>query len=162
MWNYDIQVNLAAIYVYVSEAHVTNFIARVISFRTPTEEEEDDYRAEEGFDMELSETDIALAAGKWSIWPPVELELTCSGISVSDTGVVTASFTISDFSRLNELVTDATTMAVVAPFLDRQGETTVSASVVNTDAETSSITISFTPDASWSSSSLFIFGLEAP
>lgn len=102
-------------------------------------------------------TEIAANAGRWTLVAPSEpLTISCVGLAVTS-GVVTATFSISDTSRYGEIISNGMATVTVATDLagtDRHG---LSASAT-TDASSGTFTVVFPVPSN--TSRLFIFGVQ--
>lgn len=128
----------------------TYFIAEVLSGGLG--EEDDPF---EGFDLPRT-------AKSWSYIPdPTPSEppsITCTAISVAS-GTVTLTYSISDYSRLSEIVqSGAARVRIAADITGATDPRTVEATLVSSDSEASTFTLSFSIGANWTHQSMFIFG----
>lgn len=162
-FDYDEEVYLAAVFVNVNELKpATNFIARAISFRTPTEEDDDEAMDEEGVAFNLMINNIATDAGRWEVVaaaPPAPLEIECTNIAVSG-GTVTVTYQVSDISGF---AVGSTVNFSVAYSLARNASgalatETLSGTINSIDATASTFTATLSPPAN--TTSLFILGID--
>ena len=160
-WGYDEDAYFAGIFIYVDESLRTNYIARAVSVHTPLESEDvNEWGLEIG--VKRSIENIAVDAGKWQVIYNEPPSITCTDLCVTG-GVVSATYSISEFSRLNEVVSGEETSVIVAADLARTTQTNLAASVTATNSVDSTFTFSFNPaEQNWTNSTLFIFGVVPP
>ena len=157
-FGYGTNACFVAIYVYSNETSgVTYYIAEPLCISTPTEYE----AMVNPFDIPVI-SDIAINAGRWQLLHNEPPSITCTDLCVTG-GVVSATYSISEFSRLNEIVSGEETSVIVAADLARTTQTNLAASVAATNSVDSTFTFSFNPaEQNWTNSTLFIFGVEPP
>lgn len=154
-FGYNTNACFAAIYIYTNDTAVY-YIAEPLCLTTPTREE-----AEVSFKIPFI-PNIALNAGRWEVIYNEPPSITCTDLCVTG-GVVSATYSISEFSRLNEIVSNEETSVIVAADLARTTQTNLAASVTATNSGESTFTFSFNPaEQNWTNSTLFIFGVESP
>lgn len=142
-----------AIARYVSEKNNTYYIAQVFA---------EEYIGDDpDFDTHYIQPTIS-NAGRWEVIYNEPPTITCTDLCVTG-GVVSATYSISEFSRLNEIVSNEETSVIVAADLSRTTQTNLAASVTATNSGESTFTFSFNPaEQNWTNSTLFIFGVEPP
>ena len=147
-------VYAVAIATYFSEEYnCSYYIARAVAHEYKGDDPEFD-------SMGIPET--ISGAGRWQVIYNEPPSITCTDLCVTG-GVVSATYSISEFSRLNEIVSGEETSVIVAADLARTTQTNLAASVTATNSGESTFTFSFNPaEQNWTNSTLFIFGVESP
>jgi len=114
------------------------------------------------FDV-LSFSEAISDAGRWQVIYGEPPTITCTAFAVTN-NVVTATYAIDEFSRLNEVVGGNAANVVVLSNLSQPDNTTnLAATVTGTDSAASTFTLSFNPsEQNWASPTLFIKGVEPP
>ena len=144
---------LAIATYYSEEYNRSYYIARAIA------------REYTGDDPDFDKIGITATISQVSRWEVIYNEppsITCTDLCVTG-GVVSATYSISEFSRLNEIVSGEETSVIVAADLSRTTQTNLAASVTATNSVDSTFTFSFNPaEQNWTNSTLFIFGVEPP
>lgn len=145
----------AAVFTYEADNRVF-YIARVFESALNAESEDE-------FDwFYTSVFDIATSAGRWRYVgddiPAEPPAVECTAFSVAN-GVVSATYSISDFSRLGEIVENGSATASIARDVSgASGLAAVAATVTATDATASSFTVEFAAPEGWNTLFLFGFG----
>lgn len=160
LFGYDVDVYFAGVFIYVdAENNKTYYIARAVSEHTPLKSEDDNGWGQ-GTIVEV--LDLAANAGRWEVIYNEPPSITCTDLCVTG-GVVSATYSIPEFSRLNEVVSGEETSVIVAADLARTTQTNLAASITATNSVDSTFTFSFNPaEQNWTNSTLFIFGVEPP
>ncbi|MBR4611463.1 MAG: hypothetical protein IKO40_01975 [Kiritimatiellae bacterium] len=141
---------IAVAEIYIPDFHRTYYIARTINKYV------DDDFTPCYFGKAIS------GAESWSYIDDEPPSITCTDLCVTG-GVVSATYSISEFLRLNEIVSNEETSVIVAADLARTTQTNLAASVTATNSGESTFTFSFNPaEQNWTNSTLFIFGVEPP
>lgn len=136
-----------------AEYNRSYYIARALS---------QEYTGDDPDFIPLSVTQAITGAGRWQVIYNEPPSITCTDLCVTG-GVVSATYSISEFSRLNEIVSNEETSVIVAADLARTTQTNLAASVTATNSGESTFTFSFNPaEQNWTNSTLFIFGVEPP
>ena len=153
---FGFQTNACFVALYIcSNENGTYYIAEPLCEVTPAEK---DYLPW----VPMVFNNIAINAGRWEVIYNEPPSITCTDLCVTG-GVVSATYSISEFSRLNEIVSNEETSVIVAADLARTTETNLAASVTATNSVDSTFTFSFNPaEQNWTNSTLFILGVEPP
>ena len=138
---------------YSADYGRTFYVARVLS------------QTYAGDDPDFDTVDFVNAIAEAPRWryvgddiPAEPPSITCTAFSVAD-GVVTATYSISDFSRLGEIVENGTAPVRIAQDVTGTvGATTLNATVTATDETASAFTVSFDTPTGWTTLFLFGFG----
>lgn len=151
----------AAIYTYTNETTgAFYYIAQPTNIVTLTEEEID--ALETPFGAERKINNIAIAGGRWEVIAPPPLEIRCTALSLAE-GAVSATYEISDYSRMGEISSYPNVNVVASADLSRTSPTNIPATIRSASETTGGagiLTLNFPCPPNFPT--LFLLGLEKP